>query len=447
MTAAPPTQYARTAEGAYLAYQCFGKGPIDLVLPLNGGLGIDLVWDEPAFVSFFTRLATFARVIALDVRGFGSSSRVDPNRVPAVQTWMDDVATVMDAARSEQASMVAHGECAMSLMLFAATYPERVDHLVLANPYTRYIRNDECPWAMPADVHDAYMQMYRDLWGSGEVARWLAPSLVPNDEALARWGRIERLAATPDVVTVPMAFARSDVTDVLPSIQAPTLVVVRTGDRHVRPEHGRYVASRIPHARLLEVGGEDDVLAADPTPELLDAIEEFVTGIRPTPVLERVLSTVLFTDIVSSTTRAAAVGDRAWRDALDQFDALSRQMLRRFRGTYVKSTGDGTLATFDGPARAVECARSIAAAMPMLGLEIRAGLHTGEIERRGDDVAGLAVHIAARVAALAAGGQVLVSRTVTDLVAGSGIAFDDLGEHELKGVPGTWRLYAAEAGS
>jgi class 3 adenylate cyclase len=239
----------------------------------------------------------------------------------------------------------------------------------------------------------------------------------------------------------------SDITEVLPLIQAPTLLINRLHNSHIRPEHGRYLAERLPHARLLEVPDADVLLPGTAAPELLDEIEEFLTGVRPAPVVERQLASVLFTDIVSSTTQAARMGDRAWRDALDEFDGVTRRSLDRYRGVFIKSMGDGTLATFDGPARAIECARDIANGVGALGLEIRAGLHTGEIERRGEDVAGLAVHIAARIAALAAGGEVLVSRTVTDLVAGSGIGFEDRGEHDLKGVPGSWHLYAVKGGT
>lgn len=438
----PSTQYARSGEGAYLAYQVVGDGPADLVIPLNGGMALDLLWDEPQIAAFLTRLTSFRRVIMFDPRGFGSSGRVDPWRVPAIQTWMDDIATVMDAAGSARADLMASGEPPLAVMLFAATHPNRVSNLVVANAFARFLRNDECPWGMPPETFAIYMQRLRDFWGTGRITRRLAPSLVPNEEAQQRWAKIERLSGPPDIAVVPQAYMESDITDVLPLIQAPTLVIARIDNPHVRPEHGRYLARHIPHARLLELPGADTMLPSGASPQVLDEIEEFLTGVRPAPALERQLATVLFTDIVSSTERAASVGDRAWRDSLDAFEAMTRQTLERYRGIFVKSTGDGTLATFDGPARAIECARHVAGGAGALGLQIRAGLHTGEIERRGDDVAGMGVHIAARVAALAGAGEVLVSRTVTDLVAGSGIAFADQGEHELKGVPGTWHLYA-----
>ncbi len=420
---------------------------MDLVVLLNGGLPIDLVRDEPPIAGFLARLATFSRVITFDPRGFGSSGRVDPDRVPAIQTWMDDLGTVMKAAGSDRASILSWTEPSLAVMLFAATYPDRVANLVLANAYARYLRNDECPWGMPAETFADYVQLLRDLWGTGEITRYLAPSLVTSEEARQRWARIERLSGTPDVAAVPQAFMESDITQVLPLIQAPTLLIARLENPHVRAEHSRDLAQRIPGARLLEVPGADDLLPSGASPELLDEIEEFLTGFRPAPVLERQLASVLFTDIVGSTKRAATLGDRAWRETLDQFDTMTRGLLDRYRGVFVNWTGDGTLATFDGPARAIECARAIADAVVGLNLEIRAGIHTGEIERRGENVAGMGVHIAARVAALADAGEVLVSRTVTDLVVGSGLAFEDRGEHELKGVPGTWRLYAVETGT
>jgi class 3 adenylate cyclase len=438
----PPTLYARTVEGAYLAYQVLGNGPMDLVLPLNGGMAVELIWEEPAISAFMRRLASFSRLITFDPRGFGSSGRVDPNAVPAVQTWMDDLVAVMEAVGSERASFLTWGECALAAMLFAATYPQRVISLVLVNAYARYVRNEECPWGLAADLLPAYATAIQEAWGTGGVTETIAPTLVQTDDAKRRWARAERLSATPDSAAVPRAFMESDVTHVLSAIQAPTLVISRRGDRHVRPEHSRYLASRIAGAKLVELSGNDHLLFAGRADEILDEVQEFMTGERPTPVLDRVLATVMFTDIVRSTEQVAQLGDRRWRESLNRYDELVQRQLERFRGRQIKATGDGTLATFDGPARAVECARTIAKAIGQLGLVIRAGLHTGEVESRGNDVAGVAVHIAARVADLARPGEVLVSRTVTDLVAGSGIEFEDRGEHELKGIPGVWRLYS-----
>jgi class 3 adenylate cyclase/pimeloyl-ACP methyl ester carboxylesterase len=438
---APDTLYARTADGGYLAYQVLGDGPMDLVFQLNGGMLLDLMWEEPAIGSFMRRLATFSRVITFDARGFGSSGHLDPRSVPAIQTWMDDIGTVMGAAGSTEAALLACGETSLAAMLFAATYPQRVLSLSLINSFARYQRSEECRWGMPARSIPAYAELVRELWGTGGVAELLMPSLVDSVEAKRRWGLRERLSATPDSVVIPRAFWESDVTGVLSTIQAPTLVISREGDRHVRSQHGPYLASRIPGAKLVELPGWDHWPFSGRSDEILSEVEEFMTGARPSDALDRVLATVLFTDIVSSTERAIELGDRQWREALNRYDDLVRRHLERYRGRQVKMTGDGTLAVFDGPARAVECARALSQAVGPLGFEIRAGLHTGEIETRGDDVAGVAVHIAARVLALGGPGEVLVSRTVTDLVVGSGIEFEDRGDHELKGLPGSWRLF------
>jgi len=442
MLRAPETQYVPAPEGGSLAYQVVGEGPVDVVLPMNGGFPIDLIWEEPTIGASLRRLATFSRVIAFDPRGFGSSGRVDPRRVPAVQTWMDDIRTVMDAAGSEQACMLSWSLSALSVMLFAATYPRRVSSLVAVNAFARFLRNDECTWGMPKDQFPVYLAAIEEAWGTGEVTRILAPSLIRSEEALHRWARNERLSASPDMVVVPCAFMESDVTSILSAIQAPALVISRQADHFIRPEHSRYLANRIHGARLVELPGDDNFIFAGNTAGILDEIEDFLTGFRPTSVLDRVLATVLFTDIVASTEHAERLGDRRWKETLDDYDEVVHRELERFRGLYVKSTGDGTLATFDGPARAIEATRAIREAVKVLGIEIRAGLHTGEIEVRGDDVAGLAVHIAGRVSGHALGGEVLVSRTVTDLVVGSGINFDDRGDHQLKGVPGVWRLFA-----
>ncbi len=442
MIEAPDTRYARTAEGGYLAYQVLGDSPVDLVFQVNPPVLIDLMWEDPAVSAFMGRLASFSRLITFDSRGFGSSGHIDPRAVPAVQTWTDDIRTVMDAAGSDRAGLLAFGENGLSAMVFAATNPHRVASLVLINAFSRYQRSEDCPWGMPAQSIPAYTEAVRDAWGTGAVLALLAPSLAGNDEAVRRMGRHERLSATPDSSVIPRAFWQSDVTDVLKAIQAPTLVVTRTGDRHVPPEHGHHLAGLIDDARLVELAGDDHWPFAGRSEEILDEVEEFVTGARPSPVLDRVLATVLFTDIVSSTERATELGDRRWREVLNRYDDLARRHLERFRGRLVKTTGDGTLAVFDGPARAVECARSLSQAVVQLGFDIRAGLHTGEIETRGDDVAGVAVHIAARVMGLGGPGDVLVSRTVTDLVVGSGIEFEDRGDYELKGVPGSWRLFA-----
>jgi class 3 adenylate cyclase len=446
MTAPLSTRYTTTAEGTYLAYQVSGNGPIDLVVPITGSAAIELIWDEPAFSGFIARLASFARLITFDPRGFGSSGRLDPNSIPAVQTWKDDIVSIMDAAGSESAALLAWGESSGATMFFAATYPERTTSLVLVNAYARYARGADTPWGLPENLIPAYVSAIKDLWGSGGCFEMLAPSLVPTDEARRRWGRVERLTATPDVLeAATRAVFESDVSQVLPAIQAPTLAISRRGDRHVHYEHGRHVASRIPDARFIELPGDDHIAFAGQDEQLLDAVEEFLTGVAPTPLLDRVLATVMFTDIVGSTERLADLGDRQWRAMLDEHHGVVRRNLKRFRGDEVNTTGDGFLASFDGPARAIRCACAIRDEVQVLGIDIRAGLHTGEVERHGGDLAGIAVHIGSRVAAAASAREVLASRTVKDLVTGSGIVFEDRGERELRGVPGTWQLFAVSS--
>jgi class 3 adenylate cyclase len=437
------TRYTTTAEGTYLAYQVSGSGPIDLVVPITGSAAIELIWDDPAFSEFISRLSSFSRLITFDPRGFGSSGRLDPDAIPAVQTWKDDIVSIMDAAGSQSAALLAWGESSGATMFFAATYPERTTMLVLINAYARYARSADTPWGLPENLVPAYINAIKDLWGSGGCFEIVAPSLVQTDEARRRWGRVERLTATPDVLeAATRAVFESDISPVLPAIQAPTLAISRRGDRHVHYEHGRHVASRIPGARFIELPVDDHIPFAGQGGQLLDEVEEFLTGTPPTPLLDRVLATVLFTDIVGSTERLADLGDRRWRDMLDQHHALIRKNLTRFRGDEINTTGDGFLASFDGPARAIRCACAIRDEVHALGIDIRAGLHTGEVERHGDDLAGIAVHIGSRVAAVASAREVLASRTVKDLVTGSGIVFEDRGERELKGVPGTWQLFA-----
>ncbi len=446
MTEPLNTRYTKTAEGTYLAYQVTGDGPMDLVIPVTGSAAAELVWYEPAFSRFISRLASFSRLITFDPRGFGSSGRLDADAIPAVQTWKDDVTSVMDAAGSEAASFLAWGEASGATMFFAASYPERTRGLVLVNSYARYVRSDGVPWGLPPELVHSYVGAIEHAWGTGVCFEMLAPAMVATEEARRRWARVERLTATPDVLAAATrAVFESDVSDVLPAVQAPSLVVCRRGDRHVRPEHSRYVASRIPDAKLIELPGDEHIPFAGEADRLLDEVEEFLTGVAPRPIADRVLATVLFTDIVGSTELAAEMGDRRWRTMLDDHHAVVRRNLDRFRGDEINTTGDGFLATFDGPARALSCACSIRDQIRALGIDVRAGVHTGEVERHGDDLAGIGVHITARVAAAAAAGEVLASRTVKDLVAGSGIDFSDRGEHELKGVPGSWTLFAVDA--
>ena len=443
MTEPLTTCYTTTPEGTYLAYRISGKGPVDVVIPVTGSAGVELIWEDPAFSGFVSRLASFSRLITFDPRGFGSSGRLDPDSIPALQTWKDDIVSIMDAVGSRRAAFLAWGESAGATMFFAATYPERTTSLVIVNAYARYARSDDTPWGLPAKSIPSYVSTIKEIWGSGGCFEIVAPSLVPTVEARKRWGRVERLTATPDVLeAATRAVFESNVTQALSAIQAPTLVISRRGDRHVHYLHGRQVASLIRGAKFIELSGDDHIPFAGQQVQLLDEVEEFLTGIRPKPLLDRVLATVLFTDIVGSTQRLAQLGDMQWRGILDKHHAVVRKNLERFQGEEVNTTGDGFLASFDGPARALRCACAIRDEIQTLGIDIRAGLHTGEVERLDGDLAGIAVHIGSRVAAAASAREVLVSRTVKDLVTGSGVIFEDRGEHQLKGVPGTWQLYA-----
>jgi len=445
MAGPPETRYAR-ADELHIAYQVVGEGAMDVLYITEVRSPIDLVWDDPLAAHGLRRLASLGRLITLDPRGFGSSDAVDLHQMPAVATWMDDLVTVMDAADSRRAAVVASGsEMGLTAMLFAATHPERVSALVLVNPYARFVRSPEHPWALPADKFDLYLENFERLVGRGPIVDYLAPSRA-HDPSFRRWfTRGERLGAPPGTATATFRrYALSDVTGVLPSIRVPTLVLRRRGDRHVREGHARLIAERIPGARLVELEGDDNVWYSGDVDALLDEIVGFLTGARAAGRADRVLATVLFTDIVDSTSRAAELGDAPWRALLDAHDEIVRGHVAGFGGRLVKSLGDGALATFDGPARAIRCAVGVRDTLSARGLGVRAGLHTGEVERRGDDIGGLAVHIAARIAALAAPEEVLVSGSVPPLVVGAGLRFRDAGTHTLKGVPEPWVVFAVE---
>lgn len=443
MSAVPETRFARTTDGVQVAYQVWGEGPLDLIGIANAVIPIDMMWDEPEIRSLLERLGSFSRNIWMDRRGWGSSDSLTVEANPNLDAWLDDIAAVMSAAGSERAALVGLGEAGTPAMLYAATYPEQVSALVLFNAFARFVRGPDYPCGLPPELGGRFTDGVRATWATLSQLEITAPSMAAN-ERWCRWlMRAERLGGSAATgARFFQAISDTNVHHVLPSIQAPTLVVHRRGNRHVRVEHGRYLAEHIPGAVYRELDGEDHVFCAGNTDALVDEIEEFLTGVRPALATDRVLATVLFTDIVGSSDKAAEVGDRAWRKLLDAHDAVVRTQLERFRGREIKTTGDGFLATFDGPARAIRCAVELSTGLRSLGLEIRAGLHTGEVEVRHDDIGGIAVHTGARVAALASTGEVLVSSTVKDLVAGSGIEFADRGEHELKGVPGSWKLYS-----
>jgi class 3 adenylate cyclase len=434
----PITQYAKSGD-VHIAYQGFGAGPINLVVVPGFVSNIENYWDEPDLARFLRRLGSYARVVTFDKRGTGMSDRVA--ELPGLEQRMDDLRVVMDAAGMEQAAVLGISEGAPLSILFAATYPDRCRALVLYGSFSRFSH-----WFPNEEALAAFFGYVEQAWGSGGSVQRFAPSRT-NDAAFQHWwGRNERLGASPAAVTALMRMnSQIDISGILPAVRVPTLVIHRTGDKTVNVEGGRDVAAHIPGARLVEFPGDDHLyFAGENSDDIADAIEEFLTGSRAPVAVDRVLATVLFTDIVGSTEKAAALGDQRWRDLLDSHHATIRRNLARFRGHEVKTTGDGFLATFDGPARGVRCACAIADEIRPLGIEVRAGLHTGECEMIGDDVGGIAVHIGARVAALAGAGEVLVSSTVKDLVAGSGLHFGDRGSQSLKGIPGEWRIFAAE---
>jgi class 3 adenylate cyclase len=387
-------------------------------------------------------LNRFARVLWFDMRGVGLSDRVAEDAV-APEEWMEDVGAVMDAAGSERATVLAHGHAAQMALLFAATHPDRVDSLVLLNGFARLSRADDYPAGMPPEAGESVLAGIEAQWGTGALAAVLAPSVAGNPGVQEWYGKVERYAASPGTALAKMrAILDLDVRNVLPLVVAPTLVVQNRDDRFVPAGHGRYLAEHIAGARLLERDSADHWPLPDP--DLLGAIEEFVTGSRSEEEdVDRFLATVLFIDVAGSTEQVSELGDRRWRAVLDRFEATVQRELLAHRGELVSRAGDGLLATFDGPARAIRCAWHIRDAVRQGGLEIRCGLHTGEVTRRNGGVSGIAVHIGARVSSAAAPGEVLVTRTVRDLVAGSGIAFDHRGEHDLKGVADRWSLYAA----
>jgi class 3 adenylate cyclase len=440
----PETHYTRGKDG-HVAYQVVGDGPFDVVLIPSWTTNVDAMWEEPTLARFLRRLGTFSRLLCFDKRGTGVSDPVPLAALPTLEQWNDDERAVMDAVGSQRAALIGVAEGGPMAMLFAATYPERTSALVLVNTFARLLRDADYGYGYPADRVPKVLARLEELWGIGGLVDLIAPS-VAHDERFRRWyARYERLAIAPGAATAIYAtIFEVDVRHVLPAIRVPTLVLHRSGDRHIRVGQGRYLAEHIPAAKYVELPGEDHLFFVGDTEAMLGEIEEFLTGTRSAPESDRVLATVLFTDIVGSTERAAALGDAGWRDLLRAHHEVVRRELERHRGREIGTTGDGFLATFDGPARAVRCAGAIAQAVQRLGIEVRAGLHTGEVEHVGENVAGIAVHTAARVAALAGPGDVFVSSTVKDLVAGSGLRFAERGAHALKGIPDEWRLFAVE---
>jgi class 3 adenylate cyclase len=398
-------------------------------------------WEEPSFARFLNRLASFSRLIVFDARGAGLSDQAP--ELPPMEEQVDDLVAVLDAVGSSSAAIFGLSQAGPMAILFAASHPERTRAIVLYGSYASPRQREGYPWGRSPEWMDAFVRQVDQAWGSGVFLPEVAPSRVDDEPFRRWWGKYERLSHGPgNALAYFRMNAQIDVRAILGTIQVPTLVLQRDGDTYRDPGHARYLAGNIPGAKLVELAGTDHLPYLGDADAILDEVEEFLTGVRPPPERERVLATVLFTDIVGSTERASILGDRAWKELLARHHAVVREELARYRGREIDTAGDGFLATFDGPARAVRCAKAIVAAMPGIGLEVRAGVHTGEIELIGPGVGGIAVHIGARVAALAGPSEVLVSGTVHDLVAGSGIEFENRGEASLKGVPGRWRLFA-----
>lgn len=445
MTAVPETKYAKSSD-FHIAYQAIGTGPFDLIF-MHGWIShIEHMWEEPRMARFLGRLASFARLIVLDKRGTGLSDPVPLDRLPTLEERMDDLRAVMDAVGSERAALMGTSEAGALSLLFAATYPSRTTALVLLNSYARLAYAPDYAHGIPAEQAQGLLQAIEEGWGKGVAFEALVASQANNAPMKSWWSRYQRLAASPGAaVTLLRSAFGTDARAVLPAIAVPVLVLHRAGDPFTGPEHGRYLAERIHGARYVELSGVDHLFFAEDVDRLLEEVQEFLTGVREARDPDRVLATVMFVDIVGSTEQATRLGDREWRDLLDRYYAFARRQLTRFRGREIDTAGDGLFATFDGPARAIRCGSAIADAVRVLGIAVRVGIHSGECEVIGEKVGGIAVHTGARIAGQAGPGEVLVSSTVRDLVAGSGIPFEDRGRHSLKGVPGEWSLFAVAA--
>jgi class 3 adenylate cyclase len=440
----PQTRFARNPEGQYVAYQVIGDGDVDIVFIPDWVTNLDVMWEEPTVARFLERLGSMGRLICFDKRGTGVSDPVPMGAVPTFEEWMSDVGSVLDAAGSRRAAVIGHGDGAPMAILFAATHPDRTSALVLADAYARRSRASDYPCGIPPKISGLYIETILKNWGTGQDTIIGAPSLANNLTFIEWRARYERLAMSPGVfdVTYPTTY-QLDVRPVLETIRVPTLVLHRKDNRYVRIGNGQYLADHIAGAEFVELPGGDHFFHAGDIEAFLDPVEDFLTGSRESTDEDRVLATVMFTDIVGATEIVDRAGDRAWRELLEKHHAVVRRELNRYRGREVDTAGDGFFATFDGPARGVRCALAVRDAVRDLGIEIRAGVHTGECEVIGDKVGGIAVHIGARVMGMARPNEVLVTRTVKDLVAGSGLELVDSGVHTLKGVSGEWRLYAA----
>ncbi len=436
----PETRYARHGED-HIAYQIIGDGPIDMVFMSAWFSHVDGRWEEPLFAHMLRRYASFSRLIVFDKRGTGAS---DPLPVEGTtwEDWADDIRSVMDDAGSERAFVVGVGDSGPMAMLFAATYPQRVLGIAVINSAARLTQTSDHPWGLTDEQVEEFLSEKERTWGQGGLLEYFSPSKLNDDQYRRWWAKYQRMSTSPrpSGAMAKLIFG-IDVRDILSTIQVPTLVMHRKNLWLSPVEQGRYLAEHIPNAKYVEFEGSDSFIYLGDSEPIFAEIEEFVTGAKHAADPDRVLATVVFTDIVQSTDRAVAMGDHRWSQLLDEHDDVVARHLDKYRGRLVKTTGDGLLATFDGPARAIYGAGAIRDDLHHLGIEIRSGLHTGEVEVRGDDVGGIGVHIGARVMSIAKAGQLVVSSTVKDLVAGSGINFADLGPHTLKGVPDEWRLF------
>jgi class 3 adenylate cyclase len=435
--------YAKSGK-CHIAYQVIGEGPLDLVLVYGWVSHLEQQWELPSQARFLERLASFTRLIIFDKRGTGLSDRVADDALPTLEIRMDDVRAVMDAVGSERAALLGVSEGGPMCALFAATYPQRTTALIMHGGYAKWIRDPEYPWAPTRDDHEKGFEEYEKRWGTPVGLKVIAPTVAADPRHREWWADYLRLGASPGAgVALYRMNVEIDIRHVLPTIRVPALILHRAGDRLINVGGARYMAERIPNAKYVELAGEDHLPYFGDADSVLSEIQEFLTGVRPAHESDRVLATVFFVDIVGSTERAAAAGDARWRDLLAAYHSQASIEITRFSGKVIDTAGDGVFAIFDGPARAIRCAHAIRDAVRRFGLAIRVGLHTGECEMVGDKVMGLAVHIAARIAGMAESDEILVSSTVRDLVAGSGLRFEDRGSEVLKGVPGEWRLFTA----
>ena len=448
------TRYAKTVDGLQIAYQVVGDGPFDLVYAPGWISNLECFWEMPDLGDFLRRLASFSRLILLDRRGSGLSDRPFTPDSLSLEVGMDDIRAVMDEAASERAVLFGFEDGGALCTLFAASYPERVSALVLFGVWAKYGASPDYPWGWTDEQADGWWQLVEREWGTEAFWRTnssiVSPRIKTDPDRVRAWARYSRLSTSPGgALAIERMQRDTDIRAVLPTVRVPTLVMHRTGDESERVEQAHYIGERIIGAKVVELSGDEHAPFVGDTNRVLDELQRFVSSIREEEAeFDRVLASVLFTDLVASTQRSVALGDRAWREVVEPHHAAIRGLLVRYRGTEVDTAGDGFFATFDGPARAVRCARAIVGAVGSLGLEVRAGVHTGEIETINDKVGGMAVNIGARVAALAKPNEILVSSTVKDLTAGSGLVFEDTGEHQLKGIPEPWRLYrVATAGA